>query len=92
MTEESPSPSADETLRSLHDQLAELNAHRFVHAHDSWIGLFFFNLVRGLAFGLGSVIGATVLVSVLVYFLRQIDFLPLIGDYAIQLIEMIKEN
>ena len=41
-----------------------------------------FNFARGLASGLGSVIEATPLVSVLVYLLSQIDFIPLIGEWA----------
>ena len=72
------------------EQLKRLNEHRFVRAHDSWIKLIFFNLVRGLAFGLGSVIGATVLVSILIYFLGSIDFVPIIGEYAREVIELIQ--
>jgi len=41
-----------------------------------------FQLYRGLAFGLGSVLGATILVSVAAYLLAQIDFIPIIGDWA----------
>ena len=72
------------------EQLRELNEHRFVRAHDSWLGLVFFNLVRGLAFGLGSVLGATVLLSLFIYFLSQIDFIPIIGEWASQIIQMIQ--
>ena len=71
-------------------ELRALNNHRFVRAHDSWVGLFVFNLLRGLAFGLGSVIGATVLVSILVYFLSSIDFVPILGEYARDIIDMIQ--
>lgn len=74
------------------EQLELLNQHRFVRAHDSWLKLILFNMVRGLAFGLGSVLGATVLVSILVYSLRQIDFLPIIGSYIQQIIEMLPER
>lgn len=79
-----------DTMDDLLVEVRRLNKHRFVQAHDSWFGLFFFNLIRGLAFGLGSVVGATVLVSVLVYFLSTVDFIPIIGDYASQVIELIQ--
>ena len=49
-----------------------------------------FQFIRGLAFGLGSVLGATVLVSILVYFLAQIDFIPIIGEWAQEILIAIK--
>ncbi|EBA04354.1 hypothetical protein RB2150_07623 [Rhodobacterales bacterium HTCC2150] len=51
-----------------------------------------FQLLRGLAFGLGSFLGATIVVSSLVYVLSFIDFLPVIGDWARQISTMIQTN
>jgi len=47
-------------------------------------------MVRGLAFGLGSVLGATILVYITVQILAQIEFIPILGDWAIQLIQQIE--
>ncbi len=69
-----------------------MNSHRFIRMHNSLAKLIWFNFMRGLAFGLGSVIGATVLVSVLVYFLRGIDFIPIIGDWATEVLSVITEQ
>lgn len=69
-------------LAALRQELDLLNNHRFVRAHDSWFGLVGFNFLRGLAMGLGTVIGATFLVSVAVYFLSQIELIPIIGEWA----------
>jgi hypothetical protein len=41
-----------------------------------------FQFVRGLALGLGTVVGASVLVSVLAFALAQIDFVPIVGEWA----------
>ena len=71
-------------------EIEAIRAHKYLRAHNSWLGLIWFNLVRGLAFGFGSVIGATVLVSVAVYFLAQVDFIPILGDYAARVMEMIE--
>ena len=81
---------SDPDIDPLLKELQLINKHRFVRAHDTWLGLFLFNMVRGLAFGLGSVIGATVLVSILVYFLSSIDFVPILGEYARDIIDMIQ--
>ena len=40
--------------------------------------------------GLGTVLGATILVSFLAYFLSQIELLPIIGEYATRVLEQIE--
>ncbi|GLQ35734.1 hypothetical protein GCM10007939_20170 [Amylibacter marinus] len=77
-------------IRALRSEVIALNSHKFVRAHDSWLGLILFQLVRGLAFGLGSVIGATLLIALLVSFLQQIDFIPVIGNWATEVLEIIQ--
>ena len=79
-------------LASLKEEVHKMNSHRFIRMHNSLSKLIWFNFMRGLAFGLGSVIGATVLVSILVYFLRGIDFIPIIGDWATEVLSVITEQ
>lgn len=76
-------------LKALQAELHQLNAHRFVRIHNSIWRLISFQFIRGLAFGLGSVIGATILVSALVYSLSSINFIPIIGEWAKEIVEMI---
>ncbi|NOX73789.1 MAG: hypothetical protein GXP03_09285 [Alphaproteobacteria bacterium] len=47
--------------------------------------------LRGIAFGLGSVLGATIVVSSLIYILASIDFIPIIGEWAREIADMIKQ-
>jgi hypothetical protein len=49
-----------------------------------------FQFVRGLAFGLGSVFGATLLVSLLAWWVSQFEFLPIVGDWAAQIAKQIE--
>ncbi|MEM9550356.1 MAG: DUF5665 domain-containing protein [Pseudomonadota bacterium] len=72
----------DRELRALREELARFNAHRFVRVQNSWGLMLLQALLRGMAVGLGTVIGASILVSALLYMLSQIDFLPIIGDWA----------
>ncbi|MGH1412759.1 MAG: DUF5665 domain-containing protein [Pelagimonas sp.] len=76
-------------LGRLADEVARLNAHRFVRVHNSIPRLIGFQFLRGLAFGLGTAIGATALVSVVVLVLSQIEFVPIIGSLAGQVIDEI---
>lgn len=76
-------------ISGLRDALVELNDHRFVRIHNSTKRLMWFQFLRGLSFGLGSVVGATILVSVLAYVLSNIDFIPIIGDWASEIARQI---
>lgn len=71
-----------EAVTALQAELTRLNTSRYMRAHRSFGGMIGYNLARGLAVGLGTVMGATILVSVAAYFLTNIDFIPIIGDWA----------
>ena len=79
-------------LNRLANELARLNAHRFIKVQNSHVRMVTFQFVRGLAFGLGTVIGASALVSVIVVMLSQIEFVPILGDLAGQIIEEIQPD
>lgn len=80
---EAPLPDGpDNDLAALRVELERLNSHRFIRLHNSMPRLLAFNFARGLAFGLGTVVGASVLLSVVVWSLGQIDFIPVIGEWA----------
>ncbi|MFP4238563.1 DUF5665 domain-containing protein [Rhodosalinus sp.] len=81
-----------ETAQRLSRALEEIVAHRIVRIHDSVIKVVLFQFMRGLAFGFGTVIGASILVSVLVAVLARFEFVPLLGDWAAQIIEQIDES
>ena len=77
-------------LARLTQEVERLNTHRFVTLHNSVWRLLGFSLMRGLAFGLGSVLGATLLVSMLVWWVGQIEFIPVIGEWARQIVDQIE--
>lgn len=85
-------PDLHADLMALKEEMQLLNTHRFVRIHNSMWRLISFQFVRGLAFGLGSVIGATMLVSVLVYMLSTIDFIPIVGEWAKEIVDMITQT
>ncbi|KNX41296.1 hypothetical protein ROTO_21600 [Roseovarius tolerans] len=87
-----PAESDDlsEELRALRAELQTLNRHRFVRIHNNMPRLLAFNFARGLAVGLGTVLGATVLLSLILWALSQIEFLPIIGEWASQIAEQMR--
>jgi len=96
MADQTPPPQIPDTERlaaevhALREEVALMNSHRFIRLHDSLWKLGAFQLFRGLAFGLGSVLGATLLVSFLVQMLSSMDFIPVLGDWVGRIIEQIK--
>ncbi|WP_293440317.1 DUF5665 domain-containing protein [Planktotalea sp.] len=77
-------------LDKLTAELETLNEHRLIRVHNSLWKLILFQFTRGLAFGLGSVLGASILVSLVVWWLSQFEFIPIIGDFTKQLIDWIE--
>lgn len=82
-------PTSQETLEKLTAEVEMLNQHRFIRIQNSVWRMMLFQLGRGLAFGLGSVLGATIVVSILAWFISQIEFIPLIGSWASEILKQI---
>lgn len=77
-------------IARLAQAVEQLNAHKLMRDYASLGRIMWLNFLRGLAFGLGSVIGATLLVYIVIQVLAQIEFIPIFGDWAIQIIEQIE--
>ena len=75
-----------ESIKQLEKAIKEFKDHYLFRMNSSLSKTIFFSLVRGLSFGLGSVIGATILVYILILFLSQIEFIPIIGEWVSQII------
>ncbi|RMH49563.1 MAG: hypothetical protein D6688_00195 [Alphaproteobacteria bacterium] len=92
-----PAPTDEdlaEEVRALREEIARIRRSRAFRMHDSAARMLGMQFLRGLAFGLGSVIGATAVVSALVYALSQIDLIPIvgpvIGDWAKEIAKEIR--
>ena len=78
-----------DSIKRLEKAITDLRQHNFFRMYDSLWRLVFFSLIRRLASGLGWVIGATILVYLLTVILSQIEFIPILGEWAASLIEQI---
>ena len=78
------------SINRLESAVRKLSEHYFFRMNESVRTIIWFSLLRGLAFGLGTVLGATILVYVLVLFLSQIEFIPIIGEWSARIIEQIQ--
>jgi len=72
--------------RARHQLLEEL----FYDFHTNRYHVYWMNFLRGLCFGFGTLLGGTVLVAILIWFLGQFDSLPYIGEYIRNIINAVK--
>ena len=76
----------------LAEAIETLNDHNLMRIYSSSRRIIWTNFLRGLAFGLGSVIGASILVYITVRILAQIEFIRILGDWALRLISEIEKS
>ena len=80
----------DNEIKKLSESIKSLNNSNIFKIYNSTKKILFISFLKGLASGLGWIIGATILVSLLTYILSQIEFIPILGDIVSQLIEEIE--
>ncbi|MFT6103396.1 MAG: hypothetical protein ACJATV_001035 [Granulosicoccus sp.] len=73
-------------LKTIRQELETFNRHKFIRLQNSMPKMLWFQFLRGAAFGLGSVMGATLVVSLMITLLAQVEFIPIIGEWANQII------
>lgn len=77
-------------MRALRKEVARLNQLSFVRIHNSIPKLLGYSFARGLAFGLGTVLGASVLLSLVAWSVSQVEFLPVIGEWAAEIADQME--
>ena len=78
-------------IKKLEISIKNLNRQRFFKIYNSLISIIFVSFLKGLASGLGWVLGATILVSILTFALSQIQFIPILGEWVSKLITEIRK-
>jgi hypothetical protein len=85
-----PAPLEAE-VRALREELAFLRKHKMFFLYQSVPRVLMFRFASGMAVGLGTVIGATVLLSLIVWALSTIEFVPIVGEWAVQIASEIQD-
>ncbi|MDG4647973.1 DUF5665 domain-containing protein [Roseibacterium sp. SDUM158017] len=80
----------DAEVRALREELAHLRRHRMFVIYQSVPRVLLLRFATGMAAGFGTVVGATLLLSVIVWALSQVEFVPIIGDWAVRISDEIE--
>lgn len=67
-------------VQQIKKELTKLNNHKLIFIYNSIPRILAYSFIKGLLTGFGTVIGATLLVSIFIYLLSKIEFIPIIGD------------
>lgn len=54
--------------------------------------MMFANFLSGIAWGFGTVVGATVVVTLIIFLFSQLNTAPIIGDYISQIMNYIQPS
>jgi len=54
--------------------------------------MLFYNFIGGIAWGLGVLIGTTIIFAIVAYFASNIDFVPIFGKFMANVIESAQTN
>ena len=81
----------DNEIKKLSEAIKSLNNNNIFKIYNSTKKILFISFLKGLASGLGWIIGATILVSILTFALSQIQFIPILGEWVSKLITEIQK-
>ena len=81
----------DNEIKKLREAIKSLNNNKIFKIYNSTKKILFISFLKGLASGLGWIIGATILVSILTFALSQIQFIPIMGEWVSKLITEIRK-
>ena len=81
----------DNEIKKLREAIKSLNNNKIFKIYNSTKKILFISFLKGLASGLGWIIGATILVSILTFALSQIQFIPILGEWVSKLITEIRK-
>ena len=81
----------DNEIKKLSEAIKNLNNNNIFKIYNSTKKILFMSFLKGLSSGLGWIIGATILVSILTFALSQIQFIPILGEWVSKLITEIRK-
>ena len=81
----------DNEIKKLREAIKSLNNNNIFKIYNSTKKILFISFLKGLASGLGWILGATILVSILTFALSQIQFIPILGEWVSKLITEIRK-
>jgi uncharacterized membrane protein len=79
-------------IRLLSKEIARMKDMEVIQVFKNKWKFLGYSLLKGIMIGFGSVLGATLFISLFIYLLAQISFVPVVGDFVKSVINEIENN
>ena len=79
-----------QSVRAIEQQLQKICSHPLIVKPPTTARELLLQFLKGAAFGLGSVAGAGIVLSLIIYLLSQIQFVPILGDFIKDILTQIQ--
>lgn len=79
-------------VKNLAVEIGRLKKMDFMQVFNHPVKFLWYSFLKGLMVGLGSVIGASALVAVVIYLLAQVRLVPILGDLVQGVINQIQNE
>ena len=75
----------------LSKEVKKLKSLEFIQVFKHPFKFLWFSFLKGVMIGLGTVFGLTVVLSLLIFLLSKIEFVPIIGEFVSDVIQQIQD-
>lgn len=79
-------------VKDLAAEIGRLKKMDFMQVFNHPVKFLWYSFLKGLMVGLGSVLGASVLVAIVIYLLAQVRLVPILGDIVQGVINQIQNE
>jgi hypothetical protein len=79
-------------VKDLAQEIGRLKKMDFMQVFNHPVKFLWYSFLKGLMVGLGSVLGASVLVAIVIYLLAQVRLVPILGDLVQDVINQIQSE
>lgn len=79
-----------QSVRSIEQQLQKISLHPLIVKPPTTARELLLQFAKGAAFGLGSIAGAGIILSLVIYLLSQIQFVPILGEFIKDILTQIQ--
>lgn len=86
------SVSLAKEVKNLAVEIGKLKKMDFMQVFNHPVKFLWYSFLKGLMVGLGSVLGASVLVAIVIYLLAQVRLVPILGDLVQGVINQIQSE
>ena len=74
------------------EETEQIHHHLTANVHLRKRDIMISNFVGGLSWGFGTVVGATLVVALVVWILHLFNFVPVVGNFASGVLDVINKN